>query len=373
MIAEMVVRIRDQDAEYDRRHSACMSSLGAAPAGGGHRRIPVAAGFVVPRVSMLIAERNGIRVPLSRSNRRSKSTGLSATVQSPRGNRNAGLLRQRQGHGFPDDRIHLVPLVRKLGNREMPSRSRTEAFGRAPPSENRVPAAAADPRRCRVVMTCSAAESSRGNSISGGIFVGPLSARNGPPSCSAKRNAPAGLVVHHQQVVDFANSTRRLALAFGAPPLGASHQHPPPSIRSGIADGAEQRLVGWRVKWTGAELQGRFKRKALRMRQPCSCHIRRWRSPGPCACAPTTGPRGGACLADRRRQELRGPFIGPPGVLGIFCRGKSDALGEVFLFKLAPHGVVRRLATSERGLQAQGKENRRVFADVDAGIALRFC
>jgi hypothetical protein len=62
-------------------------------------------------------------------------------------------------------------------------------------------------------------------------------------------------VVHHQQVINFAQGARCLSLPLGATALGAAHEHTPPTVRSGVADGPKQRLVGCRMKRTGTQLQ----------------------------------------------------------------------------------------------------------------------
>ena len=162
------------------------------------------------------------------------------------------------------------PLCGNFAIARWPSRSRTEALGRAPPSDE--PGASSRRRSSSLsvsLATCSAAESSRGSSISGGIVVAPSSARNGPPfPLGEAQRALARFVVHHEQVVDFPQRARRLALALRAPALGAAHQDASPAIGRGVADGAEQRFVGWRVKRAGAELQGRFERETVGMREP---------------------------------------------------------------------------------------------------------
>ena len=72
-----------------------------------------------------------------------------------------------------------------------PSFSITDAFGRAPPSDD--PGANSRRKSSSVSlssMTCSAAESSSGSSMSGGMRLTPSSRTNGPSSRSANRSAP---------------------------------------------------------------------------------------------------------------------------------------------------------------------------------------
>ena len=71
------------------------------------------------------------------------------------------------------------------------SRSLTDALGLAPPSDE--PGASSRRRSSSLsesFTTRSAAESSRGSSIRGGIGTPSPPARNGPPSSSAKRSPP---------------------------------------------------------------------------------------------------------------------------------------------------------------------------------------
>jgi len=65
------------------------------------------------------------------------------------------------------------PRFENLAIARWPSRSRTEAFGRAPPSDE--PGARSKRKSSSLsvsLKTCSAAKRSRGSSISGGIFAG---------------------------------------------------------------------------------------------------------------------------------------------------------------------------------------------------------
>jgi hypothetical protein len=58
----------------------------------------------------------------------------------------------------------------------------------------------------------------------------------------------------------------RPALALCAPSLHAAHQRPSPSIRRRVADRAEHRQIGRRVKRTGTKLNGRLRADARRAR-----------------------------------------------------------------------------------------------------------
>ena len=111
--------------------------------------------------------------------------------QAPWRHLDTRLLRQAQRNGLPTYSVDLVVLVGEFGNREMPALSLTDAFGRAPPSEE---PGASNRRRSSSLSesptTCSAADSSRGNSTKGGIGFPPSVARNGPPGSRANRNAP---------------------------------------------------------------------------------------------------------------------------------------------------------------------------------------
>src|SRR5436190_740364 len=97
------------------------------------------------------------------------------------------------------------------------------------------------------------------------------------------------------------------------------------------------------------------------------------RSRGPCARAPTGARRDVACLADRRKPELRGPFsftrLWRAGLLPA-PRGKTNAFRELLLFELAAHGIVRRAGEIRHAVhEAKRKQDCRIVADVDASIA----
>ena len=139
-----------------------------------------------------MAERKGMRRLPSRSKRRRRSTGLSATIST----RFSGTVMPdffANARATPSHRTVLVSSSFR-GNfaiASRPSFSMTEAFGRAPPSDE--PGANSNRKSSSVSlssMTCSAAERSFGSSTIGGMRLAPSSRRNGPPARSAKRRAP---------------------------------------------------------------------------------------------------------------------------------------------------------------------------------------
>jgi hypothetical protein len=75
-----------------------------------------------------------------------------------------------------------------------------------------------------------------------------------------------GLPPHGVDLVSFVRKFG--ALAFRAAALGAAHQNPPPPVWGGVADGAEQRLFGWRVKRAGPDL------RSSSWNYPCSAWTR---------------------------------------------------------------------------------------------------
>ena len=153
----------------------------------------------------------------------------------------------------------------------MPSRSRTEAFGRAPPSDD--PGARSRRKSSSVSVSLKSMLGGREQSrqFDQRRYLRRTVLRQKRPAFPFAQNAarPCALRRPPSAGSRFRASVRGVCPSrFGAPAFGAAHQHPPPAIRSGIADGAEKRLVGWRVKWAGPELQGWLKREALRMREP---------------------------------------------------------------------------------------------------------
>src|ERR1035438_5215347 len=80
--------------------------------------------------------------------------------------------------------------------------------------------------------------------------------------------ALACFIVHCEQIVNFPDGARRSSLVAGAPALGASHQYSSPSIGGRVADGAEERFGGGRVKWTWPQLKGRFERESFGVSEP---------------------------------------------------------------------------------------------------------
>ena len=210
------------------------------------------------------------RLP-SRSKRRSRSTGFLAMVST----RLSGTAMPAFAASARATASHTTVLISSSlrGNfaiARWPSFSMTDAFGRAPPSDD--PGANSRRRSSSVSfssMTCSAAESSFGSSTSGGMRLTPSSRRNGPPSLFGKaQRALARLVVHQQQEVDFLKCARRGALALRAPSFHPAHQRPSPPVRRRVADRAEHRRIGRRVERAGAELQGRLQREPRGMFEP---------------------------------------------------------------------------------------------------------
>ena len=87
--------------------------------------------------NMLMAERNGIRRPACAVESTYEEHRLVGRLLSTRhsGTVNAGLGGLGQSDGLPQDDIDVVLLAGKLGESQVPSRSRTAAFGLAPPRD----------------------------------------------------------------------------------------------------------------------------------------------------------------------------------------------------------------------------------------------
>ena len=130
---------------------------------------------------------------------------------------------------------------------------------------NRAPGASANlhPHRCRPghARPLKASVAARSAAVSSWVR-----ARRGtvPFALGKPQGARPRFVIHHEQVVDFPDGTRRLSLALRAAALRASHQDPPPPIGGGVANGAKQRLFRWCVKRARPEFQGGLQGKANR-------------------------------------------------------------------------------------------------------------
>lgn len=108
----------------------------------------------------------------------------------------------------------------------------------------------------------------------------PSSLKRRPPWRSAKRSAPlARFIVHKQRIVDFLERPRSPALPFRAPAVHAAHQRPSPAVRRRVADSAEHRNIGRRVKRAETKAGGPVpERTALDVAARLG-RIRRWRFP----------------------------------------------------------------------------------------------
>ena len=143
----------------------------------------------------------------TRSKRLNNSTDRSATVS----NRPADALMPaddaRRSAGLPKrvDRFHRLGAGTWQSAGDCHDRA-TDAFGRAPPndepgaSSSRKSSSSSSSPATRMEAASKAGSSTRG----GTRGPSPVTARNGPPSCSANRNAPcARFVVDAEQAVDF--------------------------------------------------------------------------------------------------------------------------------------------------------------------------
>ena len=141
---------------------------------------------------MLIAERNGIRRFFKRSNRSNTSTDfrdIFSTFQE--GTLIPALPAKRRARASHNTTFVSSVLCGNFAINRSPSLFRTEAFGRAPPSDD--PGASSKRKSSSVSASpskCSAAVSSRGNSTSGGIRHAASGRRNGPPGSFENRSAP---------------------------------------------------------------------------------------------------------------------------------------------------------------------------------------
>ena len=152
----------------------------------------IAAASLSRASSMLMAERKGTRVPASRSKRGNSRTGLSAMVSSRQfGHRMPAFFASVRATASQTTVFTSSLLLGNLAIARCPSRSRTEAFGLAPPSDdpgaNRSRRSSSLSYRRRRVRRQRAVAAGRSTA---GFSLGAWSARNGPPSFSAKRSAP---------------------------------------------------------------------------------------------------------------------------------------------------------------------------------------
>ncbi|MDT8322057.1 MAG: hypothetical protein RQ826_16195, partial [Xanthomonadales bacterium] len=54
------------------------------------------------------------------------------------------------------------------------------------------------------------------------------------------KGALSGFIINHEQIVDFHQGARHLSRALCPSPFSPAHQHPPPAVGRGVADGTEK-------------------------------------------------------------------------------------------------------------------------------------
>src|SRR5580698_4102427 len=86
------------------------------------------------------------------------------------------------------------------------------------------------------------------SSIRGETRLSASSRRDGPPSCSANRNAPCRTSSSTSSRVHLRQGSRRAAFPFGLPPLHPSHEGPAPPVRRRVVDCSKHRHIGCRYE-----------------------------------------------------------------------------------------------------------------------------
>ena len=219
-----------------------------------------------------------MRHPPSRSNRRRTSTRRPLTVSRrqlevviPAREASPSATASQSGT------FHSSSVFGNFANARRPSPSRTDALGRAPPSEapgmrsSRRSSSSSDSAATR-----SAAPSRRGSSTSGGTRVGEGGARKGPSGVSRKRRAPwrvSSSTPSRKSPSERARGSRPSPLC--VPPFGAAQEHASPAVGGGIVEGAEQGSPGLGVVGAAAELQSGIQGKAGGLLQPARVVFKR--------------------------------------------------------------------------------------------------
>ena len=227
--------------------------------------------------------------------------------------------------------------------RGCPSRSRTEALGRAPPSD--------EPGASSSCSSSSPSASARpalgggqqpGSSTSGGIGLDPPSAQE-LSALAARRSAVRPAAPRRRPGEDNRSRTACAALRLPAPRAGAPapHQDAAPAVGRGITDCSEQRPPG-RVKRSGADLECRLEREPIGTSQPASRRTRTSRSRWPLRTRahrrPTrwgTPPRS-TWTRTRLSVTPRGPLA--PGTAWPFASA-ADSLWQPLLLEREADGV----------------------------------
>ena len=184
---------------------------------------------------------------------------------------------QRERDRFPKWDVPFVIGLRNFANARRPSPSRTDALGRAPPSEapgmrsSRRSSSSSDSAATR-----SAAPSRRGSSTSGGTRVGEGGARKGPSGVSRKRRGSlARFIVHPEQEIRLGEGPRGSSFPLCVPLFGSAQEHASPAVGGGIVEGAEQLPSGFRVIGAAAQLQSGIQGKAGGLLQPARVVFKR--------------------------------------------------------------------------------------------------